>query len=130
MKIHGLLAWGAAACLLPSCVIWKTGERIREAEVTYTGVDVSRPAGGLLYESRSDVGYYYMQAPEVTYRERTPIVKVPWLGIGTGVAATGIKDTGRVRWVRREAEGKAIKKKLHPGQVLASPPDDLTVARC
>lgn len=129
MKIHGLFALGAAACLLPSCVIWKTGERIREAEVTYTGVDVSRPVGGLLYESRSDVGYYYMQAPEVTYRERTPIVKVPWLDIGTEVAATGIKDTGRVRWVRREAEGKTIKKKLYPGQVLAGPPDDLTVAR-
>jgi len=129
MKIHGLLALGAAALLLPSCVIWKTGERIREAEMTYTGVDVSRPVGGLLYESRSDVGFYYMQAPEVTYRERTPLVKVPWLGIGTEVAATEIKDTGKVHWVRREAEGKAIKKKLYPGQVLANPPDDLSVAR-
>lgn len=115
--------------LSPSCVVWNTGERIREAAVTYTGVDVSRPVGGLLYESRSDVGFYYMQAPEVTYRERTPMVQVPWLDIGTEVAATEIRDTGKVLWVRRAVEGKDKEKRLHPAQVLESPPNDLTVAR-
>lgn len=129
MKIQGLLALGLVAVLLPSCVIWNTGERIREAEVTYTGVDVSRPVGGILYESRSDVGFYYMQVPEVTYRERTPMVQVPWLDIGTEVAATEIQDTGKVHWVRRVVEEKPKERGLHLDRVLENPPDDLSVAR-
>lgn len=129
MKVHTSLVLGLAAVLLPGCVTWNTGKRIQESEVTYTGVDVSRPVGGLLYESRSDVGFYYMQAPEVTYRERTPMVQVPWLDIGTEVAATQIKDTGKIRWVRRKSQEAAIKKGICPAQVLESPPDDLVVAR-
>lgn len=123
---NALFSLFAVLTLLPGCVTWNTGERIRETAVTYTGVNVSRPLNGCEYESPSHLGYVYRQAPEVTYRERTPLVRVPLLETGEEVKAVDVQDTGKICWVRRKA---LIKEKCSPWEVLSAPPADLMLAR-
>ncbi len=61
------------ALLLPSCVQWRMGERIRESCAVHVGVDVYNPAVRY-YKPGHEFGADYVLAPEITYKAPPPIV--------------------------------------------------------
>ncbi len=92
MTFRSFLPLAAVLCglslTLSSCVRWNIGDRIRHSAETRTGVNISRPVDGLIYNGR------YVCAPEVTYRPKSL-----WVYGGLRerpVAATQVKRTGRI----------------------------------
>lgn len=105
------------ACVCSSCgVFWNIGDNIMQAPVTYTGVDLNKPVGGVVYRvGRGKDATYYMQAPEYTYKKRRPVVEM--VGVGNlkdadpyHRHASGGKPTGKTRWVQVCMAGSDVEK--------------------
>ena len=69
-----------AATLLPSCMYWHTGDRLRDPHTTYTGVDIYHPVDGKIHYSPKAIDQdrtgkpiteAYVIANEVTYNKRS-----------------------------------------------------------
>ncbi len=114
---YSFLTLTAVCLLLPSCVRWNIGACIRELGEERMGVDVAHPVGGRRYERKekeTGTTMFYVRAPEVRYRQSTPLVEwVDSLGMGVERSPRRVRDvqpTGRellaccdVEYVRRPA---------------------------
>ncbi len=95
----------AAALLLPSCVQWNIGQRIREGGEIHTGVDILHPVDNTLYRTsamRKD-GTALARAPEVTYCVYSPLLTLVGEKDGSRHAAK-VTPTGRTRVARLRCE--------------------------
>ncbi len=76
-KIFHALLITAALVLLPSCTCWQLGERLRAPYITYTGLDIERPADGKIYHKPTHgwavAETCYVLAPEKTYNIIPPL---------------------------------------------------------
>ncbi len=61
-----------SALLLPSCVQWNIGARIRESSAVHVGADVTNSVVRY-YRPGHEYGADYLLAPEVTYKALPPI---------------------------------------------------------
>ncbi len=100
-----LLAAALLCLLLPSCVQWNIGQRIREGGELHTGVDILHPVDGTLYRTpamRQD-NTALARAPEVTYCIYSPLLTLVGDKDGSRRAAK-VTPTGRTRVARLRCE--------------------------
>ncbi len=98
--------------LLPSCVRWNIGERIRSATAVYVGADTRHPVDGKIYRSNCQV---YMYAPEVTFRMRLAIVEPFAVKVWPRRTGLDVTPTGRIVLVENDwIDGPKLVDELPP----------------
>ncbi len=85
--------------LLPSCVQWNIGQRIREGGEIHTGVDTLHPVDGKLYRTEQVGRSYtaYVRAPEVTYHFRSPLFSSTHESLKAPRKVVDVRRTGQTR---------------------------------
>ncbi len=84
-----------AAFLLPACSQWHLGERLRDNQTTYTGVDANHPVDGTEYHGRlNGKAVTYAILPEYTYNRRRPLLYTDFPKPGSPYSVN-LRPTGR-----------------------------------
>ncbi len=136
---HRSLLFPLLLCLLlPSCVQWNIGLRIRENGETHTGVDVFHPVDGQIHRApgMGSCDDAYIRAPEVTYTRRTPLVEAQgwfWYTGDPWKKALHIRPTGREHWALASCEhstpGSFQRKATPPAETSATPVEEADARR-